>query len=322
MCLPHDWLTWRLRRQHRGTATHHRPQRCQRHGLLVTGHRRLPARPADASHSATRRYCRRSSARAPRRAPRPAASGSWAGAGDNAASALGLGAPAPAMSSSRSAPPGWSARCRASRRPMPAARSPDSPTPPAASCRWPAPSTGRRVLQTPPRAARRRSRSAQRSRPGAPAGAEGVALVPYFDGERTPNRPDATGPCTASPAPTPQRPPRPGRVRGPAVRTGRLPGRAARTRRAGPSTAAGRRRRALPALRAMAPAVLDVGPRSPNRASMSRWGRPVRRPGWLPGPPAAGLERPPGGTADRPMPLSSANRYLDARDLTLSRVGN
>jgi xylulokinase len=27
----------------------------------------------------------------------------------------------------------------------------------------------------------------------APAGAEGLALVPYFDGERTPNRPDATG---------------------------------------------------------------------------------------------------------------------------------
>jgi xylulokinase len=28
---------------------------------------------------------------------------------------------------------------------------------------------------------------------GAPAGAGGVVVVPYFDGERTPNRPDATG---------------------------------------------------------------------------------------------------------------------------------
>ena len=27
----------------------------------------------------------------------------------------------------------------------------------------------------------------------APAGADGLVLVPYFDGERTPNRPDATG---------------------------------------------------------------------------------------------------------------------------------
>ena len=28
---------------------------------------------------------------------------------------------------------------------------------------------------------------------GAPAGAGGLVLVPYFEGERTPNRPDATG---------------------------------------------------------------------------------------------------------------------------------
>ena len=27
----------------------------------------------------------------------------------------------------------------------------------------------------------------------APSGADGLALVPYFEGERTPNRPDATG---------------------------------------------------------------------------------------------------------------------------------
>ena len=27
----------------------------------------------------------------------------------------------------------------------------------------------------------------------APAGADGLALVPYLEGERTPNRPDATG---------------------------------------------------------------------------------------------------------------------------------
>ena len=39
----------------------------------------------------------------------------------------------------------------------------------------------------------------------APAGAGGVVLVPYLDGERTPNRPDATGNDRRVCAPTPRR---------------------------------------------------------------------------------------------------------------------
>ena len=43
VCLPHDWLTWRLPVDGAGRAAH-RPQRRQRHRLLVAGDRRVPAR--------------------------------------------------------------------------------------------------------------------------------------------------------------------------------------------------------------------------------------------------------------------------------------
>ena len=70
----------------------------------------------------------------------------------------------------------------------------------------------------------------------APPGADGLVLVPYLEGERTPNLPDATGslhgPDPGQPHPGP---PRPGRRRGHALRARRRPRRAGRH---------GRRRRA------------------------------------------------------------------------------
>ena len=37
VCLPHDWLTWRLRGDRRDRRTRHRSRRRERHGLLVAG---------------------------------------------------------------------------------------------------------------------------------------------------------------------------------------------------------------------------------------------------------------------------------------------
>ncbi len=48
VCLPHDWLTWRLSGSTDIADAAHRPQRCQRHRLLLVGVRQLPARPARA----------------------------------------------------------------------------------------------------------------------------------------------------------------------------------------------------------------------------------------------------------------------------------
>ena len=69
---------------------------------------------------------------------------------------------------------------------------PASPTAPGTTCRWPAPSTVR-ASSTPARAALgvdydELAKLAFASKPGA----GGITLVPYFDGERTPNRPNAT----------------------------------------------------------------------------------------------------------------------------------
>ena len=48
VCLPHDWLTWRLSGSTDIADAAHRPQRRQRHRLLLVGGRQLPARPARA----------------------------------------------------------------------------------------------------------------------------------------------------------------------------------------------------------------------------------------------------------------------------------
>ena len=68
VCLPHDWLTWRLRGVDRLDDAAHRPRRRQRHRVLVAGDRRLPARPARAGARAGDPRCRACSARTRRRA--------------------------------------------------------------------------------------------------------------------------------------------------------------------------------------------------------------------------------------------------------------
>ena len=77
----------------------------------------------------------------------------------------------------------------------------------------------------------------------APAGADGLTLIPYLEGERTPNRPDATGTLHGLRL-TNSTPAHLARAvhRGHAVRSGRRPGRADRGRRPGGAHPAGRRR--------------------------------------------------------------------------------
>ena len=118
----------------------------------------------------------------------------------------------------------------------------------------------------------------------APSGADGLVLVPYLEGERTPNLPRATGSVhgltlrTVDPGALGAR-----RRRGPAVRArrrhrgGRRPG---RHRRAG---AAGRRRRPLPGRAAAGAGHLrPAGARARRPASTSPTAPPARRPGCSP----------------------------------------
>ena len=107
VCLPHDWLTWRLSGSTDIADAAHRPQRRQRHRLLLRGVRRLPTRPARVGAAgSTARRCPRCSVRARRRGSTPTGAVLGPGAGDNAAAALGL-APGRVTASSRSARRAW-----------------------------------------------------------------------------------------------------------------------------------------------------------------------------------------------------------------------
>ena len=92
VCLPHDWLTWKLTRRVR-----HRPRRRVGHRLLLRGARRVPARPARDRRRRRRLVDARSRACSgrPSRPARPRAFGSNAvvapGTGDNMAAAVALG---------------------------------------------------------------------------------------------------------------------------------------------------------------------------------------------------------------------------------------
>ncbi len=196
VCLPHDWLTWKLR----GTGVAGRP-----------GHRPrpTPAAPATspASPASTGSTCwsarfGRSDVRLPRvlgpseagRADPGRRRCSGPAPATTPGAALGLGRRPPATSWSRSARPGWSAR--------------SAPTPDRRPDRHHrrlrlgdrrAPAAGVHA-QRGPGARRGGARCSASTTTGWPGwrcprrpGADGLVLVPYLEGERTPNRPDATG---------------------------------------------------------------------------------------------------------------------------------
>ena len=284
VCLPHDWLTWRLPAR-RARGARHRPRR--RLAAPATG-RRPPAstgRPAASWRSAGdaalprgarpgrgRRATPPAGARCSARAPAttwPPRSGSARG---------------PATWSSRSAPPARSfAVARApDRRPdrhRRRVRRRDRPVPAAGLHAQRGPGARRRR-----RAARRRPRRAVAelalSRRRAPAG---WCCVPYLEGERTPNRPDATGALHGL-TPGQRRPRRtwPGpRSRACSAALADGARRAAAPRAPGPTgccssaAAPGRRR-----CGAIAPAVFGRPVRrAARRASTSPTARPARPPG-------------------------------------------
>ena len=117
VCLPHDWLTWRLGGAAGLDALRHRPRRRERHRLLVAGDRGATGPTcSSAAFGRDARGARACSARATAAGRPPAGAVLGPGTGDNAAAALGLGA-GPATWSCRSAPPAWSFARRRARRP-------------------------------------------------------------------------------------------------------------------------------------------------------------------------------------------------------------
>ena len=326
VCLPHDWLTWRLR-SGLGSAPGLADlvtDRCDASGTGyfsgVTG--RVPPRPAGAGLRPGRRGAAAGARRrrGGRAAPRPGRC-SGPGAGDNAARRAG-------------------ARRRAGRRggldrhlrgglrgERGAHRGPDRDVAGFASA------TGEhlplvctlnaaRVLDArPPCSGVDHDRLAELAL-SAPAGAGGLVLVPYLEGERTPNRPDATGALHGADARDREpRPPGPGRGRGAAVRAGR---RARRARGAGVPVrrvflvGGGARSEAV---QAIAPAVLGRPVVVPAPGEYVADGA-ARQAAWV----LAGAAEPPvwepAGTVVReadPTPAVRA-RYAEVRDLTAARV--
>ena len=138
------------------------------------------------------------------------------------------------------------------------------------------------------RAARRRPRpSSPRWRSPPPPGANGLTLLPYYGGERTPNRPDAVGTWTGPDLRHDPRRPRAGRVRGAALLARR---RASTRSSATPGMQPGRMlmvggAAASPAVRALAPAILGrAGRPASRRGSTSPSAPPARPPGRCPAP--------------------------------------
>ena len=198
-----DLAAARLRPRRREPArpgarrAHHRPLGRERHRLLQRGHRRVRPRPARPRAPSRRRTQDSSDAVLPRvlaagdtagdarpRSPAFLTAVVGAGAGDNAGAALGLGAADGdvVVSIGTSGTVFAVTDTPSATRP---ARSPDSPTRAASTCRSSRPSTppassiDRRLLGV-DHAALGRARTA------AEPGAGGVVLHPYFEGERTP----------------------------------------------------------------------------------------------------------------------------------------
>ena len=191
VCLPHDWLTTPPAARR---AAGHRPRRRLRHRLLVAGHRRVPRGPARAGARPASPACRRCSTRTgPPAPPRPAPS-SRAGTGDNMAAALGLGLGAGRRRGlPRHQRHGVRRAGHAGRRP---ARGTVAGFADATGRFLPLVATlnAARVLTDRRPAARHRPRRPRRARPRAPRRApSGLVLLPYLDGERTPDLPHASG---------------------------------------------------------------------------------------------------------------------------------
>ena len=198
VCLPHDWLTWKLLgsdRRHGPGSSRSRPIAAMR-AAPATG-RRSPASTASTCSSARfGRVVAVPRVLGPAESPGTSAalSSSGAGAGDNAVGRARPRPDGPATSSSRSAPPascsassdvlmpdssGHGRRLRRRDRALPAARLhgerlPASSRPSPASSASTKPGLSELALSAPP-------------------GADGLVLLPYLEGERTPNLPDATG---------------------------------------------------------------------------------------------------------------------------------
>ncbi len=302
----------------------HRPGRRQRHRLLVAGDGRLPPRPARAAPSATTPCCPR--VLGPERgAPAARPAGRLLGAGHRRQRRRRPSVWAPARRRRR-------LDRHVGRRVRGLARCPAAdPTGIVAGF---ADATGRflplvatlnaaRVLDVDRAAARRRPRRPRAtSRCRRPPGAGGAVLVPYLEGERTPDRPDATGSLhgltlgTWTPAHR-----RPGRRRGAALRAGRRPrrpGGAGGGRRPG---AARRRRRGVPRgprdrpRRARPPVA-----RAARRVSTSRAAPPGRRPGCSPARPSRRTWAIAATTVHEAEPAPAVReRYAEARDHVLSR---
>ncbi|MEY9906183.1 xylulokinase [Catenulispora sp. MAP12-49] len=211
VCLPHDWLTWRLtggrdvttlttdRSDASGTGYYSPAAGAYRPDLLELAFGRQPLVPRVLGPAETAHVLQPSSGFAPADSPRMRLGAAElnpllvaAGTGDNAAAALGLGAgPGDVVVSIGTS--GTVFACSG------------APTAdPTGAVAGFADATGRHLpLVCTLNAARVLDAAAallgvslgelSRLALSAPAGADGLTLIPYLEGERTPNRPDATG---------------------------------------------------------------------------------------------------------------------------------
>jgi xylulokinase len=211
VCLPHDWLTWKLtegrdirtlttdRSDASGTGYYSASTDAYRPDLLQLALGRQPLVPKVLGPAEAARILEPSAGFAPADSPRIRLGAAElnpllvaAGAGDNAAAALGLGAQPGDVAVSI----GTSGTVFAVY---------DAPTADATGAvAGFADATGRHLpLVCTLNAARVLDAAASllgvslgelsRLALSAPAGADGLTLIPYLEGERTPNRPDATG---------------------------------------------------------------------------------------------------------------------------------
>jgi xylulokinase len=211
VCLPHDWLTWKLtggrdirtlttdRSDASGTGYYSPAAGAYRPDLLELAFGRQPLVPTVLGPSEPARILQPSAGFAPADSPRIRLGAAElnpllvaAGAGDNAAAALGLGARPGDVVVSIGTSGTVFACC-------------DAPTAdPTGTVAGFADATGRHLpLVCTLNAARVLDAAAallgvslgelSRLALSAPAGADGLTLIPYLEGERTPNRPAATG---------------------------------------------------------------------------------------------------------------------------------